>query len=261
MRRMLGSFTFLGTGSSAGVPTIGCKCEVCSSSAPKNKRLRPSGLVQVGGKKLLLDIGPDFRQQALTYGIDTIDGLLLTHTHYDHIAGLDEVRTFNVREKRAMPCLLSQASYKDVQKRYDYMFIPEAPTAKFDFTVLDQKEGRVDFLGVDIRYCTFLQIGMQVNGFRFGDFAYICDIKQYERSIFSFLKGIRTLVLSSLRPEKSSFHLSFEEAVSFARKSGAKQTWLTHLGHFYDHEEYNAKLPPDVRAGYDGLKLEFTCTN
>jgi phosphoribosyl 1,2-cyclic phosphate phosphodiesterase len=258
---MKGEFLFLGTGASAGVPLIGCKCAVCTSSSPKNKRFRPSGLIQIHGKQLLIDIGPDFRSQALQFGIDNIDGLLLTHTHYDHIAGIDEVRLFNTRQKKPFPCLLSKESLEDVQKRYYYFANVNENSAKLDYTVLDGDKGKTEFLGIPISYCSYIQGSMKVTGFRVGDFAYISDIREYDESIFPVLHGVRKLVLSSLKPETSPFHLSFEEATAFASRVGAQETWITHLGHFIDHDAGNALLPPQVRLAYDGLKLEFTCMN
>ena len=130
---MIGKFLFLGTSASAGVPIIGCKCPVCTSSSPRNHRLRPAGLLQVAGRTLLIDVGPDFRQQALKYQIDAPDGLILTHTHYDHIAGIDELRVYYVRSKKPFPCLLSQESFEDLKRRYYYLFRPsgEASTSPF----------------------------------------------------------------------------------------------------------------------------------
>jgi phosphoribosyl 1,2-cyclic phosphate phosphodiesterase len=254
----MGKFLFLGTGSSTGVPIIGCRCVVCSSESPFDKRLRPSGLLRVGGKKLLIDVGPDFRQQALREGIDRIDGLLLTHTHYDHIAGIDELRIFFVREKKAVPCLLSAASKRDLDKRYGYLFEKgKSLTAQLDLRVLEDEQGSVDFLGTEVSYVRFAQAGMDVLGFRVGDFAYVSDIRDYQEGVFEQLAGVKTLVLSALKPEPSPLHLSYEEAVAFARRVGAERTWLTHLSHAVAHEVGNQGLPSDVRLGYDGLELEF----
>lgn len=258
---MKATFQFFGTGASAGVPVIGCSCSVCLSSSPKNKRFRPSGLIEVAGKQIAIDMGPDFRSQALAFGLKTLDGLLLTHTHYDHIAGIDEVRIFNVREKKTIPCLLSRASFEEIQTRYHYFFNKEGLSAKLDFYPFDEEIGEVQFLGIQIGYCNYSQNKMKVTGFRIGDFAYVSDIKNYQESIFQAFKGVKHLVLSALRPEPSHFHLSFEEAIQISQKMGAERTWLTHLGHFLDHDAMNALLPDNVQVGYDGQKIEFTCMN
>lgn len=258
---MHGTFQFLGTGASAGVPVIGCKCQVCTSEEPKNKRYRPSGLIRCNGKAIAIDMGPDFRSQALDFGVDTLDGLLLTHTHYDHIAGIDEARIFNVRQKKPFPCMLSRESLEEIKKRYYYFFNQEGLSAKFDFFPFDDEMGEAEFLGLKIGYCNFYQTNMKVSGFRVGDFAYISDIQKYDDSIFTGLKGVRKLVLSALRPEASPFHLSFEEAVYFSKWVGAKETYITHVGHFFDHDAMQAMLPAHFHIGYDGLTLEFRCTN
>lgn len=258
---MKGIFRFLGTSGSAGVPMIGCTCSVCTSSSAFNRRLRPSGLIEVADKKLLIDVGPDFRQQALTHRIDRLDGLLLTHTHFDHVAGIDELRIYYIRQKKALPCLLSVETLDELKKRYYYLFQPvgEVPTlsAQLELQILEEEAGETLFCGLRIGYLSYFQGTMKVNGFRIGDFAYVSDIREYEEGVFASLKGIETLVISALRAESSQLHLSFEEAIAFARRVGAKKTWLTHLGHFYDHDEINAQLPSDVRVGYDGLQLEF----
>ncbi len=257
---MCATFQFLGTGASAGVPVIGCKCSVCTSGLSKNQRFRPSGLIRANGKAIAIDMGPDFRSQALAFAVDHLDGLLLTHTHYDHVAGIDEVRIFNVRQKRALPCLLSKESFEEIQKRYYYFFNKEGQSAKLDFFPFDKEMGEVEFLGIKIGYCNFYQSSMKVSGFRIGNFAYISDIQRYEESVFDCLKGVDKLVLSALRPEASPFHFSFEEAVAFSKWTGAKMTYITHVGHFLDHDAMNDLLPSDVRVAYDGLQLEFACT-
>jgi len=257
----VGKFVFLGSGGSVGIPVVGCDCAICHSTSPFNQRLRPAGLLLIDGKKILIDIGPDFRQQALRAKIDTVDGVVLTHTHYDHIAGIDELRIFYVRENRHVPCLLSKESQLELLKRYEYLFQPHAPgktlPAQIDLRVLPNDAGTVEFLGIPVSYMSFYQAGMKVTGFRIGDFAYVSDIKDYDETVFEALKGVRVLILSALRAGKSPLHLSIEEAVAFARKAGAKMTRLTHLNHEIDHEIVNRSLPPDVQLGYDGLELEF----
>jgi len=258
---MRGTFLFLGTGASTGIPRIGCSCPVCTSTSPFNKRLRPSGLVHVKGKSLLLDVGPDFYTQAIKYKINRLDGLLLTHTHYDHIAGIDELRIFYVLQNKPFPCLLSKESYEDLKKRYDYFFEPPTEagslSAQLEFQILEKDVGGTEFLGIQVHYFSYSQGGMKVTGFRIGDFGYVSDIRNYDESIFQELKGVRTLVLSALMQEPTKLHFSFEEAVVFSRRAGAQKTWLTHLAHFTDHEQGNALLPPEVRLAYDGLILEF----
>lgn len=254
-----GKFLFLGTAASAGIPMIGCSCAVCLSSSSYNKRLRSSALLTVNDKVFLIDSGPDFREQALKYKIDHLDGVLLTHTHFDHIAGIDELRIYYLRSRKKMPCLLSLDSLKDLRKRYDYLFHTGDTitlSAQLDFITLEQDHGEIDFLGVKFKYMSYFQGGMRVNGFRFGNFAYISDIRDYDNSIFTHLKGVNKLVLSAPRYEPSPLHLSLDEAVEFATKVGAKETWLTHVSHEIDHEKANRKLPPSIQFGFDGLEMD-----
>jgi phosphoribosyl 1,2-cyclic phosphate phosphodiesterase len=261
MGNKTGRFLFLGTGASAGIPVIGCKCSVCLSSLPQNQRLRPSGLLKIGDLSLLIDVGPDFRQQALKYGIDSLDGLILTHTHYDHIAGIDELRIYYLLSQKKLPCLLSQESLNDLKKRYDYLFQPIAEgaplSAQLTYTTLERDRGEVEFLGLKLSYVSYFQGGAKVTGFRIGDFAYISDIRDYDPSIFSGLEGVQTLVISALREEPTVNHFSLEEAVAFARTLGAKTTRITHISHALDHAIINRKLPSSIQLGYDGLEMDI----
>lgn len=258
---MQGSFLFMGTGGSMGIPVIGCHCHVCKSSFPKDRRLRASGLIKVNNKILLLDCGPDFRQQALTHHIDHLDGVLVTHAHNDHTAGLDDLRALYMRNRTAMPCLMSEMTSRDTIDRFKYVFTPaegEARlTPKIDLKILKEKRGDLVFEGVPLHYFTFVQAGMEVNGFRLGNFAYVSDIHDYEETIFEDLKGVEILVLSALRFTPSHLHLSVDQAVDFANRVGAQKVWLTHLSHDLEHESTNAYLPEHIRLAYDGLQLSF----
>jgi len=258
---MQGTFTFLGTGASAGVPVIGCGCKVCISPSLYNKHLRTSGLLTLDGKNILIDAGPDFRAQALTHHVEHLDGLIITHTHFDHIAGIDELRIFTFRQKRPLPCLLSMESYEDLKIRYYYLFKERSENDSFvvsmDFQILEDARGKIDFVNFPMTYFSYFQGTMPVNGFRIGNFAYVTDIQKYPESIFDDLKGVQILVVSALREGASYIHFNLDEAVIFARKVGANQTFLTHLSHELDYDDTNLKLPPDVRLGYDGLKITF----
>lgn len=258
---MTAIFQFLGTGASTGIPVIGCSCAVCKSPILNNQRLRPSGWIRLLNRSLLVDVGPDFRQQALKYKIQHLDGLLLTHTHFDHLAGIDELRIFYLNQKKSFPCLLSQDSCKKLAKRYDYLFQPigHAPNLhlQLDLHVLPEEMGQIEFLDLPIDYFHYFQGTMKVTGYRLGEFAYVSDIQRYGEEIFHALKGVRQLVLGALQRESSRSHFSLDQAVAFARKVGAKMTYITHIGHLLDHDATNQTLPSDIQLASDGLEIEF----
>ncbi len=256
-----GQFIFLGTAASAGVPVIGCQCPVCHSSHSQNIRLRPSGVIRVGRKRFLIDVGPDFRQQALQHGLDDLDALLLTHTHYDHIAGIDELRVYYLKDQKRIPCFLSQESLSDLKKRYDYLFQKiSGPTlsAQLDFFPFEKDHGMIDVEGLPVQYMSYFQAGTKVSGFRLGDFAYISDIREYDESLFIHLKGVSKLVLSALRDTPSPLHFSLDEAVAFVGRVKPEKTLLTHISHALDHEKTNRRLPPSIQLAFDGDEMEFT---
>lgn len=244
-----------------GVPVVGCHCEVCRSTLPFNRRLRPSVLLSLGKKRILIDAGPDFRLQALRSNIDDLDGVIFTHAHHDHTAAVDELRVFSCRSRRALPCLLSLETLRDLRKRFYYIFESAEDGVKLTTNllprVLPNAMGELFFQGVNIKYVTYAQGRTSVNGFRFGDVVYLTDIKEYDDGIFPFLRGVKTLVVGALRYTPSNQHFSVDEAIDFARKVGAKSTWLTHISHELEHEKANAYLPPEIRLSYDGLEVDF----
>ena len=256
MSRVNGKIKFLGTGGSMGVPVVACSCSVCTSSDVKNKRLRVSALIQVEDKIFLIDAGPDFRTQALTNNIMRLDGLLITHPHFDHVAGIDDLRVFHFFHKKTVPCLLSQESLKAIEKSHAYLF-ESNEKARFDFHVLKDSQGEVMFQGLKWHYTSFLQKNDKVTGFRLGNMAYILDIRSFSEDIFEMLEGVEILILSALKYHPSPSHFSIEEAVSFSQKVGAKKTYLSHLAHEVDYEEGSRILPSHVKLAYDGLEVGF----
>ena len=256
---MTDSATFLGTGSSLGVPLIGCSCEVCKSTNPRNRRLRSSMLLEINGKQIVIDAGPDFRFQALREHVQTLSGVIFTHSHHDHVAGIDDLRVFSFRNKEPLLCLASDETALDLESRYFFMFKKQEndPTSmpRLKIQRLDKKEGEVDFLGVQIQYFSYEQIGMEVTGIRIGTFAYVTDIKKYDDRIIDALAGVKTLVISALRFTSSYMHLTVDEAVDFIKKVNCEKAYLTHISHEIDHEKANACLPTSVELAYDGLKI------
>lgn len=257
---MEGRFLFLGTGASAGVPLIGCKCDVCLSSYPYNKRLRSSGLIMVNEKKILIDVGPDFRSQALKYEIDHLDGVLITHAHSDHIAGIDDLRSYYFLNNKKLPCLLSQETFEEIKQRFPYLFRPSSEgsiSAQLSFHILSHDFGDEEFERIRVHYLSYFQSGMKVTGFRIGTFAYVSDIRTFSANVFDSLKGVEILVLSALRHESTAMHFSIEEAISFSRRTGAKTTYFTHIAHALDHESANAHLPKGFYLSYDGMEIKI----
>jgi phosphoribosyl 1,2-cyclic phosphate phosphodiesterase len=258
---MNGKMLLLGTGASMGVPVMGCDCPVCLSTLPENKRFRPSAVLRMDQKQFLIDAGPELRVQALKYGIDHLDGVLFTHSHHDHTAGIDDLRAFAFKNKKQLPALLSRETAEDLKIRYHYLFNENLPPSglatKIQMQLLESTRGEVVFEGLPIRYVTYEQTGMSVNGFIIGTMAYFSDICHYPDTIFEDLKGVKTLIVSALRYTSSQAHFTVDEAVDFAERSGIEKTWLTHISHDLDHEKTNAYLPPSVRMAYDGLQIDL----
>jgi phosphoribosyl 1,2-cyclic phosphate phosphodiesterase len=260
-------FLFLGTGASSGVPVIGCDCHVCKSANSKNYRLRASAYITYEDKAILIDAGPDIRQQVLKYNIRKLDGLIITHTHYDHIGGLEEMRAFNFLQQRPMPCLVSRHSMTEIRKLFYYLFRESGEvrnfTANFQFHSLEKDAGHVNFQKLEIEYFPYRQGEMTVFGYRFGDLAYVTDIKEYPESTFDHLKGLSTLIISALRFTPSALQFSIDEAIDFAERVGAKQTYLMHLSHDVEYEHMKSLLPKSMNLAYDGLEIPFhaPCTN
>lgn len=256
---MKGKLIFLGTGGSVGVPLIGCSCEVCLSTDPLNNRLRSSVLLCIENRQFLIDAGPDFRMQALKFGITELDGLLFTHAHHDHIAGIDDLRPIYYPRQTPLPLLLSAETAQDLHTRYDYLLQSqnEQSQPRFHLQILPGQSGSIIFENLPVQYVTYTQGNMPVNGYRIGNLAYLSDIRHFSPSIFDHLQGVKYLIISALRYTPSPLHFSVDEAIDFARKLKAEHVWLTHISHDLEHHHTNAYLPEHIRLAYDGLEIDF----
>jgi phosphoribosyl 1,2-cyclic phosphate phosphodiesterase len=211
--------------------------------------------VQYSSENILIDCGPDLRQQSLQHNLNHLDGVLLTHAHYDHTGGMDDLRPFLFKRHEPLPLLMSKETLGEVTMRHGYFI--DAKPAKVEVHLLEVERGERTFKRLPLKYFSFYQGNMKVNGFRFGNLAYVSDIKEYPESLFEDLAGVDTLILSALRYEASPLHLTVDEAISLAESCRAKKTYLTHISHELDHEKTEALLPPNVRLAYDGLELIF----
>ena len=250
--------TFLGTGTSQGVPPIGCHCEVCSSQDFKDKRLRASIHVEWEGESIVVDSGPDFRHQMMRSGIEQMDALLFTHEHRDHAAGLDDIRPFNYRQQGAMPVFLHQRVFKSFQKQFDYIFqpVPYPGIPKIDWHLIDGTFNTP--ANHTVHTVSVMHFKLPVLGFVFNKFAYITDANFISESEKDKLKGMDMLVLNALRKESHISHFTLAEATALAMELGAKQTYFTHMSHQMGlHEVVCAELPEGIDLAYDGLAVEL----
>ncbi len=241
---------FLGTGGSMGTPMIGCECPVCLSKDERDQRFRSSILLKIGEKRLLVDPSPDIRQVALKYTIQALDGVLVTHGHEDHVGGLNDLRPYYIQGgKTPMSLIASTNTFDHISGRFSYLL------DRFKPVILEDLMGTFLIDGEEIHYFTYSQQGVPVTGFRWRNFAYITDIKEYNEDIFHHLKGVKILVLSALHTEGSSMHFSVEEAIAFSERVGPEQLYLTHISHALSHKEMNENFPISIQCAYDGLKI------
>jgi phosphoribosyl 1,2-cyclic phosphate phosphodiesterase len=247
----------LGTGTSHGVPMIGCECPVCTSNDPHDKRTRPSIWVRYGGVRFLVDTSPELRLQCLANGIREVDAVLFTHHHADHVAGLDDLRRFNWMTKKAVPCYGTERTLAGIQRMFSYAFErdPNSPHSRPELDLHIIKCDPFEVNGVGIIPIPLMHGPLPVLGFRFGPFAYCTDCSTIPEDSISLLRGVEVLILDALRHDPHPTHLSLKQAVDLATRIGASRTYFTHMAHQLKHAETDATLPSGMALAHDGLKI------
>lgn len=249
--------TILGSGTSHGVPMIGCECAVCTSSDPRDRRTRASAFVRMGGVRLLIDTSPELRLQCLAQGVTEIDAVLFTHHHADHVSGIDDLRRFNWIMKKPVPLLGSERTLSNIRRMFLYAFEP-APGSPHSRPLLELREigdAPFDVGGARIIPLPLLHGSLPVLGFRFGDVAYCTDCSEVPEDAMARMGGVRALVLDALRIDPHPAHLNVEQAIDVAKRVGAERTFFTHIAHQLGHAETNASLPHGIELAYDGLRI------
>jgi len=251
--------TFLGTGTSQGVPVIACQCAVCLSEDKYDKRLRSSILLEYNGHSVVVDTGPDFRYQMLREKVLHLDAVLMTHSHKDHVAGLDDVRAFNYQQQQSIPIYSNKATHEALKKEFYYAFsdfkYPGVPQLELEEIFPGQA---FELYGKSILPIEVLHYKMPVLGFRIDDFAYITDAKTISEESFELLRGVKILVLNALQQEPHISHLTLEEAIEVSNRIQPEKTFLTHISHrFGKHKDIERLLPSGIFLSYDQLVVEF----
>lgn len=254
---------FLGTGTSFGIPQVGCSCAVCRSTDPRDRRTRAAALLETDDAVILIDTPPELRLQLIRDGIGRVDAVLYTHEHADHIAGIDDLRAFSARSGAPLPIYGPAETMGRLARSFEYIFDddvrPVPGTSKPRLEAHAIEPGReVTIAGVPVRPIEFWHGPMRVFGYRFGPVAYITDVKSVPAAAHAALLGTRVLALNALWWRPHPTHLSIDEAIAVARTAGAEQTWLTHLTHETGHAELAAALPAGIAPAYDGLVVEVS---
>jgi phosphoribosyl 1,2-cyclic phosphate phosphodiesterase len=252
--------TFLGTGTSFGVPQIGCGCAVCRSTDPRDKRNRSGALVEAGGSTILIDTPPELRLQLIAGGFSQVDAVLYTHEHADHTNGIDDLRMFSVRQRRPLPIYGPPETLERLRTSFSYIFDDVRPyegTSKPSLALHAVEPGAsVDVAGVPVLPLAFRHGHIRVFGYRIGDLAYVTDVKSIPDPERRQLQGLDVLVLNALWWRSHPTHLSIGEAIETAQSLGARRTYLTHLTHETGHAELAGQLPEGIFPAYDGLTVE-----
>ncbi|HEY3011689.1 MAG TPA: MBL fold metallo-hydrolase [Gemmatimonadales bacterium] len=253
--------TFLGTGTSFGVPQIGCDCAVCRSTDPRDKRTRSGAVLEAAGSTILIDTPPELRLQLIAAGFSRIDAVVYTHEHADHINGIDDLRIFSVRQREPLPIYGPSETLDRLRGSFNYIFDdavrPYEGTSKPCLTLHETRpDEMIKVAGIPVLPLAFQHGHLRVFGYRFGSIAYLTDIKAIPQAERERLRGLDVLVLNALWWRPHPTHLSISEAVETAQALGARRTYLTHLTHETGHSELEAKLPAGILPAYDGLSVE-----
>jgi phosphoribosyl 1,2-cyclic phosphate phosphodiesterase len=249
--------TVLGSGTSSGVPTIGCTCDVCHSADPRDTRLRPSILIAHGDHNIVIDTTPDFRAQVLKAGISHLDAIVYTHGHADHILGLDDVRPFNYHQKTRIPIYAARPALDIIQRVFQYVFDNKdrnTAVPKLDVHLIE--DNPFDVLGIQFEPIPVTHGQQTIFGFRFGNIAYLTDHSEIPESSLERLQGLDVLFLDALRHKPHPTHSTVEKSTATAQMLGAKRAYFTHISHDVSHAGTQASLPEGVFLAYDGLEIE-----
>jgi phosphoribosyl 1,2-cyclic phosphate phosphodiesterase len=248
--------TVLGSGTSVGVPSLGCHCAVCTSADPRDNRLRPSVLVSYRDRQVVIDTTPDFRAQALRARLERVDAVLFTHGHFDHIMGLDDVRPFNLRQKERIPIYAAPDTMATLERVFDYIFTAEEQVswvAKLDPRPIDG--GALDLFGLPFLPVPVLHGTKTIYGFRFGAAAYLTDHSRIPESSLDLLRGLDVLFLDALRYKPHPTHSTVQRSIETVERLAPRRAFFTHLCHDVGHERAESMLPPHIRLAYDGLEI------
>jgi phosphoribosyl 1,2-cyclic phosphate phosphodiesterase len=249
-------FTILGSGTSTGVPMVGCKCTVCTSDDPKDKRSRASLLVENDGRYILVDTSTDLRNQAIRESVPRIDAVLFTHAHADHIHGIDDLRGFHFLDRKIIPCFASKDTLAEIDGKFSYIFTGRSDYGYHQLLEPHPVDGPFELLGLIVTPIPMLHGSMPATGFRFGNFAYLTDCSSIPDDSMKLLQNLDVLVIDALRHTPHPHHFNIEGAIKESRLIGAKKTFLTHLTHEIPHSE-ETTLPATVFFAFDGLTLEL----
>jgi phosphoribosyl 1,2-cyclic phosphate phosphodiesterase len=248
--------TVLGSGTSMGVPTPGCHCPVCKSIDPRDNRTRPSILLSYSGRNVVVDTTPDFRFQALHANLEHLDAVLFTHSHADHVMGLDDIRPFNLKQRGAIPIFASRDTLEVLRRTFAYIFQDAPPGSTVPLVELREIDGAFDLFGLRIQPVAALHGPAPVLGFRFGSLAYLTDFSSVPPESKTLLAGLDHFILDALRYTPHPMHSNVEQSLALVEELRPRQAWFTHICHDLGHQAANAKLPENVRLAYDGLTLE-----